>query len=241
MIDLQDIVKTYKTQGSSFNALSGISISIVKGEFVAIVGKSGSGKSTLMHIASGLDNPSNGKVIIDENDISSLTSNQLAAFRSSKVGFIFQKFYLESNYTVEQNMMVPFLYGNKPYDKTRIGTLLQMFGLSSKKKNKAKTLSGGEQQRLCIARSLVNDPDYIFADEPCGNLDSENTQIVMDMLSLLNSSGKTIIIVTHDPDEAKCANRIITLKDGILVSDDIAHSEIDLSNDLGVYDEKTLS
>ncbi len=222
MIKLNDLTKKYINGSNEFKALKNINLEINDNEFVAIVGKSGSGKTTLLNIIGTLDNFTSGSLTIDDVDIASLNNNKISAFRNEKVGFVFQNFYLEPEYTVYENIELPLIiagsFGKQNEDK--INDIAKQVDINSKLKNKVKTLSGGECQRVAIARAIVNSPEIILADEPCGNLDLENSAKVMKILKNLHKQGKTVILVTHDLEDAKLADRIITLSDGEIVLDE---------------------
>jgi putative ABC transport system ATP-binding protein len=213
------VTKIYEN-ATDIPALSDVSISIQKGESVAIIGKSGSGKSTLMHILATLDRPTKGDLIIDNINASKLSSRDLDNFRNKKFGFVFQQFFLNGRNTCLENMVLPLTIGGvlKKQRKQKALEMLSAVGLADKANQKANDLSGGQKQRLCIARALVTDPEVIFADEPTGNLDTENGRIAMDLLfKLQREKGITLIIVTHDPDLARMCDRSIIIKDGKIV------------------------
>ena len=215
-MELKNIVKTYITGGDSFNALDGVSLSIRRGEFISITGPSGSGKSTLMHIIGLLDNPTNGKVLLEGRDISKLGENDLARIRNQTLGFVFQQFNLLAKTSALENVALPLLYSDTPAsDRELISRqMLNKVGLSDKLKNTPAQLSGGQQQRVAIARALVNHPKIILADEPTGNLDSKSGQEVISLIHQLHREGNTIVLVTHDPNLANQAQKVIIIKDG---------------------------
>ncbi len=219
MLQANNITKIYEN-AEDFPALSGISFDIKKGESVAIIGKSGSGKSTLMHIMATLDRPTSGSLVLDETDTTQLSAKGLDKLRNKKFGFVFQQFFLNARYSCLDNVALPLVIAgiSKKERINKARELLALVGLSDQEKQKAGTLSGGQKQRLCIARALVNDPEVIFADEPTGNLDTENGKIVTDLLfKLQKEKGITLIIVTHDLDIATLCERSIVLKDGRIV------------------------
>lgn len=216
-IECENVTKIFK----NCVALDGINLSIPSGQFIAITGESGSGKSTLLSLLSGLDNPTTGSILIDEKDLSRFNVRQIADFRKESIGFIFQQFFLEPNYTVFQNIALPLIikkYTRKEIEQ-QVLLISQRIGLEDKLKTKAKCLSGGEMQRCCIARAFVKNPKIIFADEPCGNLDTTNGKVVIDLLKEYQGSGNTVVLVTHNQQEASRAERIIKLKDGKIISD----------------------
>lgn len=221
MITLKNITKTYKMGENIVIALNNINLEIKKGEFVAIVGPSGSGKSTLMNIIGCLDIFDSGYYSLDNIVVDNYTENELADIRNKKIGFIFQQFNLLSNLTAFENVEVPMLYAkvNKNKRKVIAKKLLYDVGLGDRLYHKPTELSGGEQQRVSIARALANNPDIILADEPTGALDSKTGLEVLKILKKLNETGKTIIMITHDLDVASNADRIITLRDGKIESD----------------------
>lgn len=221
MIKVDNVSKKYKTGDGEFYALKGVSLTVHDGEFVAVVGKSGSGKSTLLNLIGTLDSVSDGAITVDGQDVTKLDSKSLAQFRNRKLGFVFQSFYLEPEYTVYENVELPLiLAGRFGKDNTaRVHEVLELVELTDKAKNKAKNLSGGESQRVAIARAIVNNPDVILADEPCGNLDTSNSENIMRIFKELNARGKTVIMVTHDAEEAQVASRIVTISDGQIVED----------------------
>ena len=211
------MTKKYK----DFYALKETNLKIEDGEFVAIIGESGSGKSTLLNIIGQIDVPSSGEIIINGENTVDLDDNEVAKLRNSTFGFVFQSFYLEPTYTVYSNVEIPLvLKGMKRKErKQRIEEVLNSVDMQDKEKNKASNLSGGEMQRVAIARAIAANPPIILADEPCGNLDTNNGEIVMQLLKQLNDEGQTVIMVTHNPEHAKWAKRIIKLSDGEIVSD----------------------
>ncbi len=217
MIKCSNLVKKFRS-GSEFYAVNDINIEIKKGEFVAVTGKSGSGKSTLMNMIGLIERQTSGEIFIDGDDTRNMTDKQLAALRNKKIGYIFQAFHLEYLYSVFHNVEMPLLISDVPsrLRKNRVKECLLAVGLEGKADELAGNLSGGEKQRVCIARALANDPEIILADEPCGNLDSENTENIMNILKELNKKGKTIVLITHNMDEARMADRIIFMKDGKL-------------------------
>ncbi|MEI8067746.1 MAG: ABC transporter ATP-binding protein [Candidatus Shapirobacteria bacterium] len=217
VLELVDIVKTYTSGNTEFNALDGVSLKIMDGEFVSITGPSGSGKSTLMHIVGLLDNPTSGQVLLENKDISQLKENQLAQIRNVTLGFVFQQFNLLARTPALENTMLPLLYSDIPKSEREPIALkmLDKVGLSDKIKNTPAQLSGGQQQRVAIARALVNNPKIILADEPTGNLDSKSGKEIIELFHYLNKEEKrTIVLVTHDMELAKQANRIIIIRDG---------------------------
>ncbi|MBN9398249.1 ABC transporter ATP-binding protein [Candidatus Saccharibacteria bacterium 47-87] len=217
MIEIKNVTKTYGKKGSTFQALKDVSLTIPDGASVAIVGKSGSGKSTLMHAMSGLDRPEAGEVIIDGVDILKLKKKAVDTFRSEKIGFIFQSFFVQANESCYDNVSLPLEISNSKASqrKVRIEEALATVDLSDKLKQKARNLSGGQKQRLAIARAIVNKPSIIFADEPTGNLDSTTGEKVEDLLFSLNKKeGSTLIIVTHDTDLARKCDVQVYIKDG---------------------------
>lgn len=222
MVNCMNVTKEYFS-GKSFLAVNNATFNVENGEFVALTGKSGSGKSTLLNMIGLIDIPSSGFIKIDDIDISMMDSNQRAMFRNKKIGYIFQSFYLENSYKVYKNVEIPLLISNLKTNqrKQRIEECLEQVDMLHKIDAKTCELSGGEKQRICIARAIANNPKLILADEPCGNLDSENTENIMQLLRNLNKQGTTIIMVTHSDEEAKRADRIIKLKDGVIVNDDI--------------------
>ena len=220
MLKLIDVKKEYQTPGGCFFALDGVSLCVEEGEFVAIVGKSGSGKSTLLNMIGTLDSVTSGSILLDGQDIATMNSRQLAEVRNQSIGFVFQRFNLEPEYTVYQNVELPLVISGSTKNEQKVQTVLEQLDLTSKAKMKTKLLSGGEQQRVAIARAIINDPKLILADEPCGNLDTTNSNIVMSILQALNQQGKTIILVTHDQEDARKAQRIVTLSNGRIISDE---------------------
>ena len=231
MIEVKNVSKSYKMGKEQVIALKDVSLKIDKGEFVAIIGPSGSGKSTLMHIIGGLDTPSIGNVYIEGNDIRKLKDKQLSKYRNEKIGFVFQAFNLENSQTALENVMMPLIFEgvSKKERKARALQALEQVGLKDLAKHKPNEMSGGQRQRVSIARALVNNPEIIFADEPTGNLDSKSGESIMELFHEINNNGYTIIMVTHNPNEANKAKRVIRIKDGELTSD-IIKEEINKAN-----------
>ena len=244
MIQVTDITKTYGSGPEAYTALKGISFSVEKGEFVAIMGPSGSGKSTLMHIIGCLDTPTSGTYILDDRDASTMTDDELALIRKEKIGFVFQAFNLLPRTTVLRNVMLPLMYeGVLPEERTRRATAaLMAAGLTEDHfYHLSNQLSGGQIQRVAIARALVNDPALILADEPTGNLDSRTSLVVLATLQKLNREhGRTIVLITHEPDIAQHADRIIRLKDGLVVSDEKNTTPRDAAIETMLYDATRL-
>ncbi len=222
MIELNDITKTY-TSGTVFQALRGITLTITEGEFVAIMGPSGSGKSTLMHIIGALDIPTSGTYVLDGEPVQSLTDDELADIRNRKIGFVFQAFNLLPRMSMIKNVALPLAYNNDPQRMEKAKAVLEMVGLGDKLENRLNELSGGQIQRVAVARALVTNPRIILADEPTGNLDSKAGDEIMHLFQQLNSQGHTVIMVTHEHDIAAHARRVVTLRDG-LINEDKAQS-----------------
>jgi putative ABC transport system ATP-binding protein len=217
LIRLKEVKKYYSMGESIVKALDGISLKIGKGDFVAIMGPSGSGKSTAMNLVGSLDVPTKGEIYLDRYNIAHLHESDLAQIRGRKIGFIFQQFNLIPNLTAKENIMLPMVFQETDeYERNkRAEELLKLVELEDRKNHYPSELSGGQQQRVAIARALANDPEVVLADEPTGNLDTKTGEIVMKFLDKLNQKGKTIIIVTHDPDIAlKHAKKIYWIKDG---------------------------
>ena len=215
-----DLTKKYNITGEeAFYALNNVSLKIDAGEYIAVVGKSGSGKSTLMNMLGIIDSPTSGEVIINGRNILKLSENEKASFRNKNIGYIFQSFYLEPSYTAYKNVEMPLLIAgvDKKLRKEMVLKAMEDVGLSEKLKNRADELSGGEKQRVCIARALVNNPEIILADEPCGNLDSANTAEVMSLFDKFHSQGKTVVLITHSEEDARRSERQILMKDGKIV------------------------
>ena len=220
ILQTTELKKYYGAKPNITRALDGVTLSIEKGEFVAIVGTSGSGKSTLLNMIGGLDVPTSGKVIVDGRELSTLKDEQLTIFRRRKIGFIFQNYNLVPVLNVYENIVLPVeLDGNK-VDKKFMKEVVQMLGLEDKLNNMPNNLSGGQQQRVAIARALVSKPAIVLADEPTGNLDSiTSKQVLYRMLQISKQMGTTFVMVTHEPELASCADRIITILDGKVQSD----------------------
>lgn len=215
ILKVENLVKTYGEGDNIVNAVDNISLSVNKGEFVAIVGASGSGKSTLLHLLGGVDRQTSGKIYIDGNEINNMNNDKLAIFRRRQIGIVYQFYNLIPILTVEENISLPCdLDGNRP-DKERMDLILKSFGLFERRNHLPNELSGGQQQRTSIARALINNPAILLADEPTGNLDSKSTEEIMSILKMSNRDfNQTIIMITHNLEIAKEADRIITIQDG---------------------------
>jgi macrolide transport system ATP-binding/permease protein len=220
MIEVVNITRTYQIGESSVNALNGVSLKIEQGEFVAIMGASGSGKSSLMHILGLLDVPDTGQYRLMGREVSGMSEDELASLRNNVAGFVFQQFHLLGRMSTIDNVMLPCIYSGQKGDFRKDALQrLETVGLSQRSDHRPNQMSGGEQQRVAIARALIRDPMIIFADEPTGNLDTKNSYEIMRILTELHQKGKTIIMVTHEPDIAEYAERVITMKDGVVLED----------------------
>ncbi|MAQ97991.1 MAG: lipoprotein-releasing system ATP-binding protein LolD [Gammaproteobacteria bacterium] len=221
MIETKNLIKEYEVGSQKVRALNGINLSVDKGEFISIMGPSGSGKTTLMNIIGCLDTPTDGSYSLNNQFVSKLSDNQLAKIRNKEIGFVFQSFHLLARNSALNNVMLPLKYaGCKETEaKKRCNDALDKVGLSDRKNHSPAELSGGQQQRVAIARALVNNPSILFADEPTGNLDSKTGADVMSLFKELNQGGQTIILITHEDSIAEQSNRIITIMDGLIKSD----------------------
>jgi putative ABC transport system ATP-binding protein len=222
MIEVKNLCKTYINGDMETQAVCGISFKVEKGEFVAIIGPSGSGKSTLMHILGALDVPTSGQYFLDGQEVSKLNDDELSDLRRNKIGFVFQSFNLLPRTTVLRNVMLPLLFSDisQKDREQRARESLKYSGLEENKfQNLSNQLSGGQMQRVAIARSLVNNPSIILADEPTGNLDTKTSRIIMQTFQELNQQGHTIIIITHEMEVAQFAQRVVSVRDGVIESD----------------------
>lgn len=225
VLEVKELTKKYGQGESEVIALDHVSFSVERGEFVAIVGASGSGKSTLMNMIGGLDHPTGGSVIIEENDISSMSEDELAIFRRRNLGIIYQFYNLIPTLTAEENIALPWKLDGRKENKKRLAEILQLLGLEKRAKHLPGQMSGGQQQRVSIGRALINEPAFILADEPTGNLDSKTGMEIMDILKHANQKyNQTILLVTHDERIALQAGRIITIEDGKIVKDEVMRS-----------------
>ena len=222
ILEIQNLSKTYGKGDVMVRALDNVSFSVEKGEFVAIVGPSGSGKSTLLHIQGGVDTPTSGTVIIDKTDISSLDETALAIFRRRQIGLIYQFYNLIPILTVEENLTLPLLLDGRKPDKARLNDIITKLGLTNRIDHLPNQLSGGQQQRVAIGRALINNPALLLADEPTGNLDSENSREIIALLRKFNKEfNQTVIMITHDEKIALSADRIIAIEDGKITRDEV--------------------
>jgi putative ABC transport system ATP-binding protein len=220
-IEAKDLWKTYRSDGTAVHALAGVDLAVEDGEFVGVMGPSGSGKSTLLHIVGGLDTPDEGRVMLEDRDLSELSRKELATVRRRHIGFVFQFFNLVPVLTVEENVALPAsLDGARESSYTeRLEEIFDRFGLAEHRDKLPSQLSGGEQQRVAVARALINRPAVVLADEPTGNLDRGSGADVMALLRKLHSEGQTIVVVTHDPSVASFAQRVVFMRDGKLVDE----------------------
>lgn len=218
-VEGKHIIKDFRLGDTTTKVLKDISLQVMQGEFVSIMGPSGSGKSTLLYILGGLDTPTSGHVLLNGTDISRFGDEKMSRIRRQKIGFVFQFYNLIPNLNVEENIMLPLLLDGKKMGgyKKQLDRILEIVGLSDRRKHKPRELSGGQQQRVAIARALIGNPEILFADEPTGNLDSKTGAEIMNLLREINqNSGQTIIMVTHSPDAAKSSSRVITVQDGMI-------------------------
>lgn len=226
VVRVENLYKSYGTGNTKVEALKNINLTINQGEFVAIVGASGSGKSTLLHLLGGVDKPTGGKVYVDGIDIYNLSEKELAIFRRRKVGFIFQFYNLVPVLTAEENMKLPILLDNKKLNQSHFEELVNILGLDDRRHHLPNELSGGQQQRVSIGRALAYSPSIVLADEPTGNLDSQNSKEIIDLLKIsVKKYNQTLILITHDLNIAAQADRIITIEDGSVVIDEVNNSE----------------
>ncbi|EGT2205417.1 TPA: ABC transporter ATP-binding protein [Clostridioides difficile] len=219
-VEAKNIIKEYKIGNTTTRVLKEVSLQVIKGEFISIMGRSGSGKSTLLYILGGLDTPTSGKVYMNGADISHFNDEKMSIIRRRNIGFVFQFYNLIPNLNVEENIMLPLLLDGKNLKdyKNQLDEILDIVGLTDRRKHTPRELSGGQQQRVAIARALIGKPEILFADEPTGNLDSKTGIEIIDLLNKINrDNGQTIIMVTHSPDAAKSSSRTITVSDGLIV------------------------
>ena len=224
ILKVENLCKTYGKGDNQVKALNNVSFSVEKGEFVAIVGQSGSGKSTLLHLIGGVDKPTSGHIFVDGQDVYKKSKEQLAIFRRRQVGLIYQFYNLIPILNVVENMTLPLKLDGQKVNNERVKELLDVLGLTDRKKHLPSQLSGGQQQRVSIGRALINAPALVLADEPTGNLDSKSSQEIMELLKYSNKKyGQTLIVITHDENIALQADRIIRIADGQIVSDEKTH------------------
>ncbi len=222
IIQVRSLARTYRTGDIEVRALRGVSFDIQSGEFVAIMGPSGSGKSTLMNLIGCLDTPTSGEYLLGGLSVQQMSKDELSAVRNYMIGFVFQQFHLLPRSTALANVELPLVYQGAPAGPARLGrakAALQAVGLGARMQHRPRELSGGQQQRVAIARALVTNPVLLLADEPTGNLDTQASEEIMALLTGLNAQGLTIVLITHEPDVARAAHRVLTIRDGMLASD----------------------
>lgn len=222
ILNVKNLCKTYGKGDTAVKALDNVSFSVPKGQFVAIVGPSGSGKSTLLHILGGVDTPTSGNVFVEGTDISKLNETTLAVFRRRQIGLIYQFYNLIPILTVEENITLPILLDGQKVNQKKLDLLVDVLGLKERLKHLPNQLSGGQQQRVSIGRALMNNPALVLADEPTGNLDSQNSKEIIELLRTVNKeNNQTVIIITHDERIAMSADRVISIEDGKIVKDEV--------------------
>ncbi|KKK36466.1 peptide ABC transporter ATP-binding protein [Mesobacillus campisalis] len=222
IVEVKNLSKVYGKGETAVKALDDVSFSVKKGEFVCIIGPSGSGKSTLLHMLGGVDRPTSGKVLIDQTDIYNLNETQLAIFRRRQIGLIYQFYNLIPILTVEENMTLPMLLDEQKVDPSHLKRIVDILGLTNRLSHLPNQLSGGQQQRVSIGRALISNPAIILADEPTGNLDSKNSEEIMELLKMFNKTyNQTLIVITHDERIALQADRIISIEDGKVAKDEV--------------------
>lgn len=223
VIQIENLKKHYEVGTQTVKALNGVTLSIERGEYVAIMGPSGSGKSTMMNLIGALDTPTSGRYVLNGTDVSHMSDDQLAEIRNREIGFVFQTFNLLPRYSALENVVLPLIYGgvakDERYKKGR--QALENVGLTDRMTHKPNELSGGQRQRVAVARALVNNPSLILADEPTGNLDSKTSVDIMRLFEDIHNAGNTIVLVTHEEDIARHAKRIVRLRDGVVESDEV--------------------
>lgn len=229
VIELKDIMKTYQMGDSVVHALCRVNLKIEPGEFTSIMGPSGSGKSTMMNILGCLDRPTSGEYFLDGKEIAGYDDDELAHTRNAKIGFVFQNFNLLAKLTAQENVALPLVYAGVDEEERmeRAKKALEAVGLGERLEHKPMEMSGGQRQRVAIARALINNPAIIMADEPTGNLDTKSSYEIMDIFKKMNESGKTVVMVTHEPDIAEQTKRILVMRDGQLVSDERSGGKTD--------------